>query len=114
VLGDLKLPVGVHAEAGRSALPTATAAGRGPVGLAVPQYSCLEWRGRWPGLSESELARGAFLAQQSMHSLLASSVLLLSFGVSGWEVGVWQILPSAGLGVRCVVAEEAPGGVDRG
>ena len=41
-----------------------------PLGLTVPQYSCLELLAQRPGLSNSELARGAFVTRQSMNVLL--------------------------------------------
>ncbi len=36
----------------------------------MPQYACLELLAQRPGLSNSELARGAFVTRQSMHVLL--------------------------------------------
>lgn len=41
-----------------------------PLGLAVPQYACLELLGQKPGLSNAELARGAFVTRQSMNGVL--------------------------------------------
>lgn len=41
-----------------------------PLGLTVPQYACLELLGRHPGLSNAELARGAFVTRQSMNLVL--------------------------------------------
>jgi DNA-binding MarR family transcriptional regulator len=41
-----------------------------PMGLTVPQYACLELLRRDPGISASELARGAFVTRQSMNALL--------------------------------------------
>jgi DNA-binding MarR family transcriptional regulator len=41
-----------------------------PLGLTVTQYSCLELLAQRPGLSGSELARGAFVTRQSMNVLL--------------------------------------------
>ncbi|MEP0315173.1 MULTISPECIES: MarR family transcriptional regulator [Alphaproteobacteria] len=38
-----------------------------PLDLTVPQYACLEMLGQRPGLSNSELARGAFVTRQSMN-----------------------------------------------
>lgn len=37
-----------------------------PFNLTVPQYACLELLGRDPGLSNSDLARAAFVTRQSM------------------------------------------------
>ena len=41
-----------------------------PLGMSVTQYACLELLGQRPGLSNSELARGAFVTRQSMNVLL--------------------------------------------
>jgi DNA-binding MarR family transcriptional regulator len=41
-----------------------------PLDLSAAQHSCLELLGRSPGLSSSELARGAFVSRQSMNLVL--------------------------------------------
>ncbi|MBT0768445.1 MarR family transcriptional regulator [Kineosporia sp. J2-2] len=41
-----------------------------PLGMNVTRYSCLELLAQRPGLSNSELARGAFVTRQSMNVLL--------------------------------------------
>ena len=41
-----------------------------PLGMTVTQYSCLELLAQRPGLSNSDLARGAFVTRQSMNVLL--------------------------------------------
>ncbi|WP_062441853.1 MarR family winged helix-turn-helix transcriptional regulator [Herbidospora daliensis] len=41
-----------------------------PLGMSVTHYSCLELLAQRPGLSNSELARGAFVTRQSMNVLL--------------------------------------------
>ncbi|HET8794768.1 MAG TPA: MarR family transcriptional regulator [Arthrobacter sp.] len=38
--------------------------------LTVPQYACLRLLGERPGLSNAELARGAFVTRQSMNGVL--------------------------------------------
>jgi DNA-binding MarR family transcriptional regulator len=43
-----------------------------PLGMTVTHYSCLELLAQRPGLSNSELARGAFVTRQSMNVLLQS------------------------------------------
>lgn len=43
-----------------------------PLGMSVTHYSCLELLSQRPGLSNSELARGAFVTRQSMNVLLQS------------------------------------------
>lgn len=40
-------------------------------GLSVPQYACLELLAQRPGLSNADLARGAFVSRQAMHQLLS-------------------------------------------
>lgn len=39
-------------------------------GLTVAQYACLELLARNPGLSNAELARGAFVSRQAMNTVL--------------------------------------------
>ncbi|MFC4585803.1 MarR family winged helix-turn-helix transcriptional regulator [Sphaerisporangium corydalis] len=41
-----------------------------PLHLTVSQYACLELLGQRPGLSNAELARGAFVTRQSMNVVL--------------------------------------------
>ncbi|WP_434316441.1 MarR family winged helix-turn-helix transcriptional regulator [Leifsonia sp. P73] len=41
-----------------------------PLGMTVTHYSCLELLAQRPGLSNSELARGAFVTRQTMNVLL--------------------------------------------
>ncbi|GAA1097633.1 MarR family winged helix-turn-helix transcriptional regulator [Tsukamurella spumae] len=41
-----------------------------PMGMNITHYSCLELLAQRPGLSNSELARGAFVTRQAMHVLL--------------------------------------------
>ena len=59
--------------------PTTPSAGAGaaahvptqrPLGMTITHYSCLELLSQRPGLSNSELARGAFVTRQSMNVLL--------------------------------------------
>jgi DNA-binding MarR family transcriptional regulator len=41
-----------------------------PLGMTVTHYACLELLSQRPGLSNSDLARGAFVTRQSMNVLL--------------------------------------------
>lgn len=41
-----------------------------PLGMSITHYSCLELLAQRPGLSNSDLARGAFVTRQSMNVLL--------------------------------------------
>jgi DNA-binding MarR family transcriptional regulator len=43
-----------------------------PLGMNITHYSCLELLAQRPGLSNSDLARGAFVTRQSMNVLLQS------------------------------------------
>jgi len=52
------------------ALRSAMDAALRPLDLTVPQYACLELLGQRPGLSNAELARGAFVTRQSMNLVL--------------------------------------------
>ncbi|MGO3884756.1 MAG: MarR family winged helix-turn-helix transcriptional regulator [Mycetocola sp.] len=53
-----------------SALRTAMEEVLRPLGMTITHYSCLELLSQRPGLSNSELARGAFVTRQSMNVLL--------------------------------------------
>ena len=67
---DLESSVGYLLKEASSALRSAMEAVLRPLGLTVTQYSCLELLAQRPGLSNSELARGAFVTRQSMNVLL--------------------------------------------
>jgi DNA-binding MarR family transcriptional regulator len=69
-VGDLELSVGYVLKQAATALRGAMEAALRPIGLTVPQYSCLEVLGQRPGLSAAELARAVFVTRQSMHALL--------------------------------------------
>lgn len=53
-----------------SALRAAMEEALRPFEMSVTQYSCLELLAQRPGMSNSELARGAFVTRQSMNVLL--------------------------------------------
>ena len=64
-----------------------------PLGMCVTRYSCLELLAQRPGLSSSELARGAFVTRQSMN------VLLLALEREGYvsrpaQAPVGKVLPT--------------------
>ncbi len=69
---DLETSVGYLLKEASSALRTAMEAVLRPLGMSVTHYSCLELLAQRPGLSNSELARGAFVTRQSMNVLLQS------------------------------------------
>jgi DNA-binding MarR family transcriptional regulator len=67
---DLDTSLGYLLKEAASALRTSMEAVLRPLGMTVTHYSCLELLAQRPGLSNSELARGAFVTRQSMNVLL--------------------------------------------
>lgn len=67
---DLDTSLGYVLKQASSALRTAMDDVLRPLGMTVTHYSCLELLAQRPGLSNSELARGAFVTRQSMNVLL--------------------------------------------
>lgn len=69
---DLDTSLGYLLKETASALRTSMEAVLRPLGMTITHYSCLELLSQRPGLSNSELARGAFVTRQSMNVLLQS------------------------------------------
>jgi DNA-binding MarR family transcriptional regulator len=69
-LGPVEHAVGYVLKQVAVALRNAMDVALRPLGLTVTQYSCLELLGQRPGLSNAELARGAFVTRQSMNVVL--------------------------------------------
>lgn len=67
---DLDTSLGYLLKEASSALRAAMEEVLRPLGMNVTHYSCLELLAQRPGLSNSELARGAFVTRQSMNTLL--------------------------------------------
>lgn len=67
---DLETSLGYLLKEASSALRVAMDDVLRPLGMSVTRYSCLELLAQRPGLSGSELARGAFVTRQSMNVLL--------------------------------------------
>lgn len=67
---DLETSLGYLLKEASSALRAAMEAVLRPLGMTVTHYSCLELLAQRPGLSNSDLARGAFVTRQSMNVLL--------------------------------------------
>ncbi len=67
---DLERSVGYTLKRAQSALHATMDAALREHGLSVSQYSCLELLAQRPGVSNAELARGAFVTRQAMHQLL--------------------------------------------
>ncbi|MBU4464568.1 MAG: MarR family transcriptional regulator [Actinobacteria bacterium] len=66
----LETSVGYLLKEASSALRAAMEEVLRPLGMTMTHYSCLELLAQRPGLSNSELARGAFVTRQSMNVLL--------------------------------------------
>jgi DNA-binding MarR family transcriptional regulator len=69
-LGPVPDTVGYVLKQAAVALRNAKDGALRPTHLTVPQYACLELLGQRPGLSNAELARGAFVTRQSMNVVL--------------------------------------------
>jgi DNA-binding MarR family transcriptional regulator len=69
-VGDLDQSVGYVLKQVQASLNSAMDEVLRPLGLTVAQYACLELLGQHPGLSNSELARRAFVTRQSMNLVL--------------------------------------------
>lgn len=67
---DLETSLGYLLKEASSVLRAAMEEVLRPLGMSVTHYSCLELLAQRPGLSNSELARGAFVTRQSMNVLL--------------------------------------------
>ena len=83
---DLDRSVGYILKRAQSALHTALETRLRTHGLSVSQYACLELLAQRPDLSQSELARGAFVTRQAMHQLVAG--LQRTIGRDGREFAV--------------------------
>ena len=67
---DLETSLGYLLKQASVALRTAMEEVLRPLGMTVTHYACLELLAQRPGLSNSELAGGAFVTRQSMNVLL--------------------------------------------
>jgi DNA-binding MarR family transcriptional regulator len=70
MVGPVENAVGYVLKVAAVALRNSMDAVLRPMHLTVPQYACLELLGQRPGLSNAELARGAFVTRQSMNVVL--------------------------------------------
>ena len=70
---ELDTSLGYMLKAAASALHSALEAVLRPLGMTITHYACLELLAQRPGLSNSELARGAFVTRQSMNVLCRPS-----------------------------------------
>lgn len=90
---DLDTSLGYLLKEASSALRVAMEEVLRPLGMTVTHYSCLELLAQRPGLSNSELARGAFVTRQSMNVLL-QSLEKDGFVTRPSEAPVGKVLPA--------------------
>jgi len=69
---DLETSLGYLLKEAASGLRTAMEGVLRPLGMSISQYACLELLAQRPGLSNSQLARGAFISRQSMNIVMQS------------------------------------------
>ena len=91
---DLDTSLGYLLKEAASALRSAMEAVLRPMGMTVTRYSCLELLAQRPGMSNSELARGAFVTRQSMNVLL-HALERDGFVTRSAEERVGKVLPTA-------------------
>ncbi|MEG9552943.1 MarR family transcriptional regulator [Streptomyces baarnensis] len=90
---DLDTSLGYLLKEASSALRAAMEEVLRPLGMTVTHYSCLELLAQRPGMSNSELARGAFVTRQTMNVLL-QALERDGYVVRPAEAAVGKVLPS--------------------
>ncbi|MBO1768340.1 MarR family transcriptional regulator [Allobranchiibius sp. GilTou38] len=90
---DLETSLGYLLKEASSALRSEMEAVLRPLGMTVTHYSCLELLAQRPGLSNSELARGAFVTRQSMNVLL-QALERDGYVTRPTEAAVGKVLPA--------------------
>ncbi|NYJ76407.1 MarR family winged helix-turn-helix transcriptional regulator [Allobranchiibius huperziae] len=90
---DLETSLGYLLKEASSALRSEMEAVLRPLGMTVTHYSCLELLAQRPGLSNSELARGAFVTRQSMNVLL-QALERDGFVTRPTQAAVGKVLPA--------------------
>ena len=90
---DLRTSLGYLLKEASSALRSAMEEVLRPLGMTMTHYSCLELLAQRPGLSNSELARGAFVTRQSMNVLL-QNLEREGFVTRPTEARVGKVLPT--------------------
>ena len=90
---DLETSLGYLLKEASSALRQAMEEVLRPLGMSVTHYSCLELLAQRPGLSNSELARGAFVTRQSMNVLL-QTLERDGYVTRSAEAAIGKVLPT--------------------
>ncbi|WEK61604.1 MAG: MarR family transcriptional regulator [Candidatus Microbacterium colombiense] len=91
---DLETSLGYLLKEASSALRSAMEDVLRPLGMTITHYSCLELLAQRPGLSNSALARGAFVTRQSMNVLL-QNLERDGFVTRPSEAPVGKVLPTS-------------------
>jgi DNA-binding MarR family transcriptional regulator len=91
---DLETSLGYLLKEAASALRAAMEEVLRPLGMNVTRYACLELLAQRPGLSNSDLARGAFVTRQSMNVLL-QTLEREGLVIRPAEAPVGKVLPTA-------------------
>ena len=89
----LETSLGYLLKEASTALRAAMEAVLRPLGMTVTHYSCLELLAQRPGLSNSELARGAFVTRQSM-SVLLQALERDGYVTRSTQARVGKVLPT--------------------
>lgn len=105
---DLDTSIGYALKQTATALRTAMEASLRPLGLSVPQYSCLEILDARPEISNADLARGVFVTRQAMHQLLGGlqDAGLVSAGGQG-RIQRYSLTPEGRRAVKAASAAVA-------
>lgn len=90
---DVETSLGYALKEASSSLRSAMEQVLRPLGMNVTRYACLELLAQRPGLSNSELARGAFVTRQSMNVLL-QALEREGFVTRPTEAPVGKVLPT--------------------
>src|ERR1700709_1598150 len=90
---DLQTSLGYLLKVAASPLRAAMEEVLRPLGMSVTHYSCLELLAQRPGLSNSELARGAFVTRQSMN-VLVQALEREGFVTRPEQAPVGKVLPT--------------------
>src|SRR6202042_863925 len=90
---ELDTSLGYMLKAAASALHSALEAVLRPLDMTITHYACLELLAQRPGLSNSELARGAFVTRQSMNVLL-QALQREGYVIRPTEAPVGKVLPA--------------------
>ncbi|MEU3051962.1 MarR family winged helix-turn-helix transcriptional regulator [Streptomyces griseus] len=90
---DLDTSLGYLLKEASSALRAAMEEVLRPLGMTVTHYSCLELLAQRPGMSNSDLARGAFVTRQTMNVLL-QTLERDGYVVRPAEAAVGKVLPA--------------------